>query len=78
MKLFITHGGLLSCTEAVHYGVPLLTIPIFGDQYHNMASIIDNGYGFSLDFENVTEESFKWALNEALTNKKLVVFPNIL
>jgi len=32
VKLFITHGGLLGTTEAQIEGVPLLGIPIFGDQ----------------------------------------------
>lgn len=32
VKMFITHGGLLGTTEAVAEGVPVLGIPIFGDQ----------------------------------------------
>lgn len=32
VKLFITHGGLLGTTEALVEGIPLLGIPIFGDQ----------------------------------------------
>ena len=32
VKLFVTHGGLLSCTESILRGKPILGIPIFGDQ----------------------------------------------
>jgi len=32
VKLFVTHGGLLSCTESVLRGKPIVGIPIFGDQ----------------------------------------------
>lgn len=32
VKLFITHGGLLGTTEAIAEGIPVLGIPIFGDQ----------------------------------------------
>lgn len=32
VKLFITHGGLLSCTESIIRGKPVVGIPIFGDQ----------------------------------------------
>lgn len=32
VKLFVTHGGLLSCTESILRGKPILGIPFFGDQ----------------------------------------------
>lgn len=32
VKLFVTHGGLLSCTESILRGKPIVGIPIFGDQ----------------------------------------------
>src|SRR5437867_4364602 len=36
VKLFITHGGLLSIEEAVYHSVPLIGFPMFGDQQWNM------------------------------------------
>nr|WHM27958.1 UDP-glycosyltransferase family 466 member C1 [Frankliniella occidentalis] len=35
--LFMTHGGLMSSTEAIFYGVPMLGIPLFSDQQSNIA-----------------------------------------
>lgn len=32
VKVFVTHGGLLSCTESILRGKPIVGIPIFGDQ----------------------------------------------
>lgn len=72
MKLFISHGGLLSCTEATYFGVPLLAIPIFGDQYHNAKTIYEKGQGVMLTYDNITESSLTWSMKEMLSNPKLV------
>ncbi|XP_045487170.1 UDP-glucosyltransferase 2 isoform X2 [Pieris rapae] len=42
--LFITHGGLLSVTEAVHFGVPIIGLPAFADQFINIRSAVNNGF----------------------------------
>ncbi|XP_072933657.1 UDP-glycosyltransferase UGT5-like [Epargyreus clarus] len=43
--LFITHGGFLSLTESVHYGVPVIGAPIFADQGVNMKIVVKKGIG---------------------------------
>uniref|UniRef100_A0A1I8AHY5 glucuronosyltransferase n=1 Tax=Steinernema glaseri TaxID=37863 RepID=A0A1I8AHY5_9BILA len=35
LRGFLTHGGMNSVTEASHRGVPLITVPILGDQMRN-------------------------------------------
>ncbi|KAK8724674.1 hypothetical protein OTU49_011203, partial [Cherax quadricarinatus] len=35
VKVFITHGGLLSMQEAIYHATPLLALPLFGDQPKN-------------------------------------------
>lgn len=40
VKLFITHGGLLSTTEAIIHGKPIVGIPIFADQMVNVKSLL--------------------------------------
>jgi len=70
VRLFITHGGLLSTQEAIHRGVPLVGIPIFADQHYNLARTVSLSIGIRLDYENITTESVTWALNEVLKNQR--------
>lgn len=72
IRLFITHGGLLSITEAVYHGIPIIGIPLISDQGFNVASAVDKGYGIAVSFKNLTETSISWALDEMLRNDKLV------
>lgn len=70
IRLFITHGGLLSSTEAIYHGVPIIGIPVFGDQHLNMARAVNNGYGLAIAYSNLTESSISWALNQMLKDEK--------
>ncbi|GJQ84146.1 putative PPIases [Trypoxylus dichotomus] len=68
VKLFITHGGLLSTMEAIYFGVPILGIPVFGDQKMNMATSMDMGIGITLDYTELDENKFYLAIKELLDN----------
>ncbi|ERL84451.1 hypothetical protein D910_01883, partial [Dendroctonus ponderosae] len=72
MKLFITHGGLLSTTETIYNGVPILAIPIFGDQPVNADVAVKAGYALQLDYQDPEfgEEKLSYLINELLSNPK--------
>ncbi|KAJ8954692.1 hypothetical protein NQ318_011385 [Aromia moschata] len=70
IKVFITHGGLLSTIETVYHGVPVLTLPVFGDQKMNAARAVENGIGLSVVFSQISEESFGSALHKLLHDPK--------
>ncbi|KAJ8918831.1 hypothetical protein NQ315_011117 [Exocentrus adspersus] len=69
-KLFITHGGLLSTTETIYHGVPILSFPIFCDQKANAARAQINGFGFTLPFSEITEEKLSDILAKLLNDKR--------
>jgi UDP:flavonoid glycosyltransferase YjiC (YdhE family) len=66
----MTHGGLLSIQEAAARGVPIVGIPIYGDQPYNLAKVVSAGIGIKLDFANITTEVVLWAVNEVLNNPR--------
>ncbi|XP_053664036.1 UDP-glycosyltransferase UGT5-like [Anopheles marshallii] len=68
VKLFITHGGLLGTTESLYHGVPMVGIPIFGDQELNMARAEHAGYGVKLAYETLNEETISAAIKKVLTD----------
>lgn len=70
LKMFITHGGLGSITEAKYHGVPLVGIPIFADQLSNLLAAQKSGVAEILHYTNLTRDTFSGAVNEVLNNPK--------
>ncbi|XP_037904808.1 uncharacterized protein LOC119647761 [Hermetia illucens] len=70
VKLFITHGGLLSTTEAIYHGVPIVAIPIFGDQPLNAARAEKAGFARVLSYDGLTEDLLREAVLDILNNNK--------
>ncbi|XP_014236385.2 UDP-glucuronosyltransferase 2C1 [Trichogramma pretiosum] len=68
VKLFITHGGLMGSQEALYYGVPMIGIPLFGDQPINVDKFVQMKMSVKIEFDNLTSSSLDWALNEMFTN----------
>jgi UDP:flavonoid glycosyltransferase YjiC (YdhE family) len=71
VKLFITHGGLLGTTEALVEGVPVLGIPIFGDQKMNMNLASSKGYAMVLNFNEISAEKLEKLLTKMLSSNEI-------
>ena len=66
-KAFITHGGLMGIHEAIYFGIPMIGIPLFGDQPTNLKNVANKNLGVNLgSVQNVTEETLTNAINSVL------------
>ncbi|OBC15885.1 glycosyl transferase [Mycobacterium sp. 852013-50091_SCH5140682] len=64
----ISHGGNNTTTESLHFGKPLIVLPLFWDQYENAQRIDELGLGIRLDTYHFTDEQLTDALERVLTD----------
>ncbi|XP_067620064.1 UDP-glucosyltransferase 2-like isoform X2 [Eurosta solidaginis] len=70
VKLFITHAGLLSTTEAIHHAKPVVGMPVFFDQFLNIERIKRAGIGVGVNYKTFTYDELRNAIVEVLNNPK--------
>ncbi|KAG5870231.1 hypothetical protein JTB14_029105 [Gonioctena quinquepunctata] len=70
VKLFITHGGLLSLQEAITNDMPVIGIAFGNDQLSNINRVVTNGWGIELKRKMANKGAFISAVNEVLDNPK--------
>ncbi|XP_012774313.4 UDP-glucuronosyltransferase 2C1-like [Maylandia zebra] len=65
-KVFVAHGGTNGVQEAIYYGVPVLGIPLFFDQYDNLLRLQERGAGKIIQLADVNGHSFEQGLKEVI------------
>ncbi|CAK1543150.1 unnamed protein product [Leptosia nina] len=63
---FLSHGGMGGTTEAIHFGVPVVAVPVFGDQPSNAAAIEESGLGVQLQIYELTKDKIVGAFKKVL------------
>ncbi|XP_045463150.1 UDP-glycosyltransferase UGT5-like isoform X1 [Harmonia axyridis] len=69
VKLFMTQGGLQSMEETISHHVPIIGMPSHSDQTMNVDTAVKYGFGIGIDFDEITVEKLKAAINEIMTDK---------
>ena len=67
-KLFISHCGHNAQVEALYHAVPIICLPIFGDQHYNAMRMHRKGYGLYLNIAEFTADTLASAVDEILTD----------
>lgn len=69
--LVISHGGNNTVTETLHFGKPLIVLPLFWDQYENAQRIDELGFGVRLDTYAFTDSELTDAVERLLADTAL-------
>ena len=69
--LVITHGGNNTTTESIHFGKPMVVLPLFWDQYDNAQRVHETGFGIRLDTYRFTDEQLTGAIERLLADNEL-------
>ncbi|XP_034039729.1 UDP-glucuronosyltransferase-like isoform X2 [Thalassophryne amazonica] len=70
VRAFITHAGSHGLFEGLCHAVPMLMMPIVGDQPDNARRMASRGVGVVLDIRSITTESLLQGLNDVINNTK--------
>jgi UDP:flavonoid glycosyltransferase YjiC (YdhE family) len=71
VDLVITHGGNNTVTECLHFGRPMLALPVFWDQYDNAQRVHETGFGIRLDTYGHAPEDLTGAVDTLLADPAL-------
>ncbi|KTG44995.1 hypothetical protein cypCar_00001692 [Cyprinus carpio] len=69
VKAFITHGGSHGIYEGIFNGVPMVMLPLFGDQGDNVQRLVSRGVAETLSIYDLTSEKLLVALRKVINDK---------
>ncbi|CAG4945820.1 unnamed protein product [Parnassius apollo] len=66
---FFSHAGMGGTTEAIHFGVPIVAMPVMGDQPANAAAIEESGLGVQIQINDLTKQNLVAAFKKVVDPK---------
>jgi len=69
--LVITHGGNNTTTEALHFGKPMIVLPLFWDQYDNAQRVDELGFGVRLATYGFEDDDLRSAVDRLVGDEDL-------
>ncbi|XP_042877955.1 UDP-glucosyltransferase 2-like isoform X2 [Penaeus japonicus] len=73
LRLFITHGGQLSTMESTYHGIPVLGLPVMGDQQTNMVQVEKEGWGKVIFWDQLSEEVLAEGIKSVMNDQSMRV-----
>lgn len=67
-KAFVTHGGANGVYEVIYHGIPMIGIPLFGEQHDNIAHMVAKGAAVTLNIRTMSRSDVLNALEEVIDN----------
>jgi MGT family glycosyltransferase len=71
VDVVISHGGNNTTTESVHYGKPMVVLPLFWDQYDNAQRVDELGFGVRLATYEFDDGELTGAVDRLLADTEL-------
>src|ERR671930_1402314 len=71
VDLVVTHGGNNTVTESLHFGKPMVVLPLFWDQYDNAQRMDELGPGIRLAPYEVEGDELRGAIDRLLSDETL-------
>ena len=71
VDLVVTHGGNNTVTESLHFGKPMVVLPLFWDQYDNAQRMDELGLGIRLAPYEVEGDELRGAIDRLLGDEAL-------
>jgi MGT family glycosyltransferase len=68
VDLVITHGGNNTVTESIHFGKPMVALPLFWDQYDNAQRVTECGFGVRLPSYEFEDAQLHEAIDRLLAS----------